>query len=87
MQLIAVVFGQIWFALDGDPATALDFSVIVASFVTFIALLKARDNDVSSEKAGAPDAMTVEEKAEVVQAARNISMQASQAPKPRRKGY
>lgn len=38
---------------DTDPATIADWGIVVAGFFMFLGLLKARDNGVSSETAGA----------------------------------
>ena len=38
---------------DGDPATTPDYAALVAAMIAGIGLLAARDNNVSSEDAGA----------------------------------
>lgn len=38
---------------DNDPATNPDFTVAIAAIMSGIGLIFARDNNVSSEKAGA----------------------------------
>lgn len=38
---------------DADPATVADWGIVVAGLFMFLGLLKARDNNVSSEEAGA----------------------------------
>ena len=38
---------------DTDPATIANWGAVIAGAFVFIGLLKARDNNVSSEKAGA----------------------------------
>ncbi len=38
---------------DGDPDTVVNWAIIIPSISTSVALLFARDNAVSSEKAGA----------------------------------
>lgn len=53
LQFVAIASDQIMLLFDGDPTTNPDYGIIVASVVTLIGLIKARDNDVSSESAGA----------------------------------
>ena len=38
---------------DGNPATVPNYEAVIASLIAGIGLIFARDNDVSSEKAGA----------------------------------
>ena len=38
---------------DGDPATVPNYEVALAAVITSLGLIFARDNDVSSEQAGA----------------------------------
>lgn len=53
LQFVAIASDQIMLLFDGDPLTNPDYGLIMASIVTLIGLIKARDNDVSSESAGA----------------------------------
>lgn len=53
LQFLAIVATQVGFLFDADAATNPEWSLIVASFITLVGLLFARDNDVSSEDAGA----------------------------------
>ena len=39
--------------LDGDPATGVDIPMLIAYITTGIGLIMARDNNVTSEQAGA----------------------------------
>ena len=39
--------------IDGNDLTNPDYGLLFASLMTLIGLLRARDNDVSSENAGA----------------------------------
>ena len=51
---ILVALGSILQALfDGNPATEPDYAALVAAIIAGIGLLAARDNNVSSEDAGA----------------------------------
>lgn len=54
LQFLSVVSVQFGYLLDADPVTAPDYSLIVSSAVILVGLFTARDNDVSSEDAGAP---------------------------------
>lgn len=38
---------------DADPATVPDWGAVAAAFIAGVGLILARDNDVSSESAGA----------------------------------
>lgn len=38
---------------DGDPATAADWGIVITAIIAAVGLWLARDNDVSSERAGA----------------------------------
>ena len=53
LQFLAIAAAQISTLFDADPTTNPEWSLVVASFVTLVGLLRARDNDVSSEAAGA----------------------------------
>lgn len=39
--------------LDGDPSTNIDFPVLITAVMTGFGLIFARDNNVTSEQAGA----------------------------------
>jgi hypothetical protein len=54
VSTVMVVIGTAAIALlDGDPATTVDFGLIIAEITAGIGLILARDNKVSSEEAGA----------------------------------
>lgn len=53
LQFSAIVSTQVGFLFDADLATNPDWGLIVASLITLVGLLTARDSDVSSEEAGA----------------------------------
>ena len=50
---LSLLFGEIEKAFDDDPKTAINFNVIVEAAGLLFVALSARDNDVTSEKAGA----------------------------------
>ena len=52
LQFITILSTQVGYALDSDPLTVINYSLIVASALTMIAFIKSRDNDVSSEDEG-----------------------------------
>ena len=60
LQFLSIVSTQIGFLFDTDLSTNPDWGLIVASLITLVGLITARDNDVSSEDAGA--ARKIEEK-------------------------
>ena len=53
LQFGTVLFTQLGYLLDSDPLTVINYSAIVTSGMVLYALLSARDNDVTSESAGA----------------------------------
>lgn len=53
LQFLSIVATQIGFLFDTDLATNPDWGLIVASLITLVGLITARDNNVSSEDAGA----------------------------------
>ena len=53
LAVIAILAGQIATLADEDPKTVPDVSLIIANIGIAIALFNARDNVVTSEKAGA----------------------------------
>jgi hypothetical protein len=53
VSAIAILSGQASTVLDDKPETNPDITVILGTLGTLYALLQARDNVVSSEKAGA----------------------------------
>ena len=53
LAALAIIFIQIGYLIDNDPATVLDFSRIVEALGLLGIGWFARDNDTSSEQAGA----------------------------------
>ena len=53
LQFLVVLFTQVSYVIDADPLTVINYGVIISSAVAMIAFIKARDNNVSSEDAGA----------------------------------
>ncbi len=53
ITLVALAGPQMQTLLDGDPGTGPQWGIVMAAVSAFVGLLKARDNDVSSEAAGA----------------------------------
>ena len=53
MSFITITWGQGQFMIDTDPMTNPDWGIIVGAFTILLGFLTARDNDVSSENAGA----------------------------------
>ena len=53
LQFLALGANQIMLLIDGNDLTNPDYGLLFASLMTLIGLLRARDNDVSSENAGA----------------------------------
>lgn len=51
--ILAAVSAIVQALLDNDPATNPDFTVAVAAIMSGVGLIFARDNNVTSEKAGA----------------------------------
>lgn len=51
--LVAVWLPVILALVDGDPATAPNFNLAISVTIPALGLLFARDNDVTSEQAGA----------------------------------
>lgn len=50
---LALMLTQIWYVLDTDPATNLEVSQVIAALAMMGIGWFARDNDVTSEDAGA----------------------------------
>lgn len=53
LTFLVLLFGQASKLFDDDPKTNPDYNEIVAGAVLFATLISARDNNVTSEKAGA----------------------------------
>ena len=53
IAILTAVLGAAKALLDGDPATNVDYPALIATVSAGIGLLKARDNVVTSEQAGA----------------------------------
>lgn len=53
MGFIVLAWGQLQYMLDTDPTTNPEWNIVIGAFMTLLTGLFARDNDVSSEKAGA----------------------------------
>lgn len=51
--IVAAVGGALQAMLDGNPATSPDWNTVVVAVVAGLGLVFARDNRVTSEKAGA----------------------------------
>lgn len=50
---LSLIFTQIWYQLDTDPTTIFDLSQILAGLGMMGIGIFARDNNVTSEQAGA----------------------------------
>lgn len=50
---LVMALPEIGHAIDGSPDTIADWNVVATGVTIFVALFAARDNLVSSEKAGA----------------------------------
>ena len=53
LQFLAVIITQLTYHFDNDPLTVVSWGVIAASVTAFIALWRTRDNNKTSEQAGA----------------------------------
>ena len=53
LSILSAVSGSVTALLDADPLTNPDWTVVAAAVSAGIGLIMARDNSVSSEKAGA----------------------------------
>jgi hypothetical protein len=51
--MLVAIGGAISATFDNDPATVADWTAVIAACIAGFGLLFARDNKVSSEKAGA----------------------------------
>jgi hypothetical protein len=51
--ILVAIGGALAATFDTDPATVADWGAVVAAFMAGIGLLFARDNNVTSEQAGA----------------------------------
>lgn len=54
--IVAIIVGVVSKLLDGDPATVVDWGIVIPALITSIALLFTRDDNVSSEEAKAAKA-------------------------------
>lgn len=61
LQFLAIAATQVGFLFDGIATTNPDWGLVIASLVTLVGLLTARDSDVSSEEAGAVEVQADEE--------------------------
>lgn len=50
---VAAIANAVANHFDGDPATKAEWGLVIAAVTAAVGLFKARDNDVSSEDAGA----------------------------------
>jgi hypothetical protein len=50
--MLVALGGALTATFDNDPATTADWTAVVAAFIAGFGLIFARDNKVSSEKAG-----------------------------------
>ena len=53
LAALTVIFGQVTNLFDGDSNTVADWNIVIATVMTAIGLFNSRDNNVSSEEAGA----------------------------------
>jgi len=53
LQFIGVLASELPKALDNDPLTVVTWGMVFSSFMAMIGLIRARDNNVTSRKAGA----------------------------------
>ncbi len=53
ISILAAILGAAKAFLDGDPTTNIDFTTLTAAVSAGIGLITARDNNVTSEQAGA----------------------------------
>lgn len=51
--MLVAIGGALSATFDNDPATTADWAAVIAACIAGFGLLFARDNKVSSEKAGA----------------------------------
>ena len=53
ITIVVAILNALKLLVDGDPTTNPDWSLLIASITAGLGLLFARDNNVSSESAGA----------------------------------
>ena len=52
MTFVTLAWNQIQYAIDSDPLTNPEWSLVITGLIAMIGFFKARDNDVSSEDEG-----------------------------------
>ena len=53
MTFVTLAWNQVQYLLDSDPMTNPEWNLVIAGLIVMVGAIFARDNDVSSEKAGA----------------------------------
>jgi uncharacterized membrane protein len=60
--IFALVFTQLGYIFDNDPATIVDFGAVIPQFLALIGVIFARDNNKSSEDVGIKPPTKADEK-------------------------